>query len=170
MNRIITLIDTEKIKFEPELCFINSLIEEIISYMKIQFLDKKISIEYIASPDVDVIKADNKRLKQVIVNLLANAIKYTPDAGMINIKTEKISEDMIKIYISDNGCGIDVEDIEKVFDDFYQCKKPEGELNEGVGIGLALCRRLVKMHGGEIGLYSTKEKGSTFWLTLPVDL
>ncbi|MEW5820921.1 MAG: ATP-binding protein [Cyanobacteriota bacterium] len=166
----ITLIDTDKMKFELELCFINSLIEEIISFMKIQFLNKKITIEFEANSEVDVIKADNKRIKQIIVNLLCNAIKYTPDSGKIKIMTEKYSDDSIKITISDNGCGINVRDLEKVFDDFYQCNPAEGELKEGVGIGLALCKRLVNMHGGTIGVDSELNTGSSFWFILPINM
>lgn len=108
---------------------------------------------------------DGKRVKQVLINLLTNAIKFTPSGGEISVKVEDGS-DALTVSVSDKGCGISEEDIDRVFDEFYRGSSQES----GAGLGLPICRRIVEMHGGRIWVESRIGSGSTFYFTLPREL
>jgi len=102
-----------------------------------------------------------------MLNLLSNAVKYTPEKGRIDIRAEKDGH-LARISVTDTGIGIKKEDQKKVFDEFVQLDRARDENLGGTGIGLALTRRLVEMHGGDIGVDSEPGKGSTFWFVLPL--
>ncbi len=119
------------------------------------------------SPDLRV-HADRGRVRQILLNLLSNAIKFTPDGGRITVVAAPVNGDAeARIAVSDTGIGIAVEDQPKLFQEFSQLDASASRKYEGTGLGLALSRRLVEMHGGEIGVESEIGKGSTFWFTLP---
>ena len=103
-----------------------------------------------------------------MINLLSNAIKYSPIQSKIAVKTEIYKDTFLKISVIDEGMGIREEDQQAIFSEFYQTDHVRDEAMGGTGIGLALTKRLVDMHGGEIGLESEFGKGSTFWFTLPL--
>lgn len=117
-----------------------------------------------------LIKADERKLKQIMLNLLSNAAKFTPDNGTITIDV-KLTEDEILISVSDTGIGISIEDQKRVFDDFYQAKGGFADKIPGTGLGLALVKRFVELHGGRIWANSAGPgKGSQFTFTLPKNL
>ncbi|MEW5821500.1 MAG: CHASE2 domain-containing protein, partial [Cyanobacteriota bacterium] len=144
------------------------LFAEIISVLGSQIEEKEIILSSEISSDVPSIKCDRQKFKQIMFNILSNAIKFTPQKGNINLKAIKYNNQAIKITISDNGPGIKKELQEKIFDEFYQLEQHRDQALGGTGIGLALTKRLVGLHGGNIGVESELEKGSTFWFTLPV--
>ncbi len=113
-----------------------------------------------------MIKADRKKLKQVILNFLTNAIKYNRENGTVTIEIEKISEERVQIRVKDTGRGIDKEDHWKVFEPFQRLDMEYSDI-EGTGIGLTICKRLVGLMNGRIGFDSEKGKGSCFFVNLP---
>jgi PAS domain S-box-containing protein len=113
----------------------------------------------------DVI-ADSRRLHQILVNLLTNAIKYNRRGGEVSVLHERLDDDMVRIAVQDNGRGIHMEDGERLFEPFERAVDPN-RLVEGTGIGLSICKRLVEMMGGRIGFDSEFGTGSTFWIDLP---
>ncbi len=106
---------------------------------------------------------DKDKLEKILVNLLSNAFKFTPEHGKIGVRVE-IHKGHFNIHVSDSGPGMDAEDIDKVFDRFYQV---EGTESQGTGIGLSLVRELVDLHGGQISVDSIKGEGTTFKVSLP---
>ncbi len=106
---------------------------------------------------------DKDKLEKILANLLSNAFKFTPEQGTIRVKAEA-EKGYLKFQISDSGPGMDAEEIDKIFDRFYQV---EGTESQGTGIGLSLVRELVELHGGQIGVDSMKGQGATFKVTLP---
>ncbi|PYO99295.1 MAG: hypothetical protein DMD61_07665 [Gemmatimonadetes bacterium] len=114
-----------------------------------------------------VIQADRGRLRQVLLNLLSNAIKFTPDGGRIALSARLEDAGRVHIAVSDSGIGIAPEDQGKLFQEFVQLDASASRRYEGTGLGLALSKRLVELHGGTIGVESELGKGSTFWFTLP---
>jgi two-component system NtrC family sensor kinase len=114
-------------------------------------------------PDMPTIDANAGQLQQVFMNLIINAHHAMPDGGRLSIKTGTTPDDHVFIEISDTGCGIPAEDINRIFDPFFTTKD-EGK---GTGLGLAVSRNIVENHGGEIGVHSTIGVGTTFRVVLP---
>ena len=100
-----------------------------------------------------------------MLNLLCNAIKWTPENGLRVIRTESVGDSAIRISVQDSGVGIPADQIEDIFSEFYQVDRVRDEGMGGAGIGLALTRRLVELHAGKIGVESTPGQGSKFWFT-----
>ena len=112
------------------------------------------------------VNADPVRVRQVLLNLLSNAIKFTPDGGHLRIAGRPDSGGA-RIEVIDTGIGIARSDQPKLFREFVQLDASASRHYEGTGLGLALCKQLVELHGGRIGVESDPGRGSTFWFTLP---
>ncbi len=112
------------------------------------------------------IRADERKVKQVLLNLLSNALKFTPEGGRIDVLASSI-EDAAEVSVKDTGVGIAPEDQEAVFEEFRQVGTASKNI-EGTGLGLALCRRFVELHGGRISVKSDVGQGATFTFTIPV--
>jgi len=125
-----------------------------------------VQVALAADPDVDIVEGDERRIKQVIFNLLSNAVKFTPAGGEIDVSAARINGD-VQISVADTGPGIAPEDHDRVFDEFQQTEAGLQQ-RDGTGLGLALSRRFVELHGGRIWLESELGRGSTFVFTLPV--
>jgi signal transduction histidine kinase len=113
------------------------------------------------------LNADERKVKQILVNLLSNAVKFTPDGGRVEVRA-KLDTTKVEIAVADNGIGIAPEDQGLVFEEFRQVGRDYTRKAEGTGLGLALTKRFVELHGGEIHLESSPGKGSTFTVTLPI--
>ena len=124
-----------------------------------------VGIALTAVPDVDVVTVDERRIRQVIFNLLSNAVKFTPAGGAVDVTAARINGE-VRVSVSDNGPGIAAEDHERIFEEFQQAAAGV-EQREGTGLGLALSKRLVELHGGRIWVDSELGRGSTFVFTLP---
>ena len=119
-------------------------------------------------PDLPKILVDARRLEQVLTNMVANAIKYTPNRGIIRISVSQNSVST-KFQVSDNGRGIPRDDLERIFEPFYRVARESNEAPvSGTGLGLALAKTLVELHGGKIWAESSPGKGSVFCFTIPI--
>lgn len=132
---------------------------------KTQVKDKPISIENRIHPSGVMVLADSDQLQQILINLIGNAIKFT-EKGQITLANEMFNG-KIKVLVIDTGIGIPLDQHERIFEAFEQGDSTFSRRFEGLGLGLAICKRLVENQGGEIGLNSTVGEGSTFWFTLP---
>jgi PAS domain S-box-containing protein len=111
------------------------------------------------------VRADATRLKQVLFNIVGNAIKFTPDGGRIQLRASA-ADDRVSIEVCDDGPGIPAEEQQRIFEPFYLLRAA-GDVKEGSGLGLAISQRLVELHGGQLGLRSTLGQGSCFFFSLP---
>lgn len=152
------------ISINPKLFELKTVVETVASALRIQAEKRKVTV--ITRIESAKVIADELRVKQVLNNLISNAIKFSPPGSEILISSEDQSE-YVKVSITDSGPGIPASDIPHLFERFYQGTNQT--LAHGFGLGLAICRMIVESHGGEIGLKSELERGSTFWFTLPVD-
>jgi signal transduction histidine kinase len=124
-----------------------------------------VQIGLAAAPEVDVVDGDERRIRQVVFNLLANAVKFTPPGGAVDVSAAQVNGE-VRIAVADTGPGIAPEDRERIFEEFQQTELGIGQ-REGTGLGLALSKRLVELHGGRIWVDSELGEGSTFVFTLP---
>lgn len=163
----ISKIDSGVTDIKLEVVDSSVITEEVISIMSLHFKDKGIHFNYIKPDNLSLIKIDSKKFKQILLNLLSNALKFTNPGGSVTVILNNKFDTTIKISVIDTGMGIAPEEQNKIFDEFYQTDEVRKKAIGGTGIGLALTKRLVQMHNGEIGVISQLQKGSEFWFTIP---
>ena len=177
-NRLIPLIDNlldisrieaGKIELSPSYLSLTDLIDDVRKEIEILAKRKGVTTKIIAESELPTVFADEQRVKQILVNLLDNAIKYTPSRGSVTIKVKEAMEPekSIVVRVSDTGVGIPPEHLERIFEKFQQQPFEEKD-QHGVGLGLAIAKNLVELHGGHMWVESEVGKGSTFSFTLPV--
>ena len=127
--------------------------------------DDGVRVAFTADPEVDVVDGDERRIKQVIFNLLSNAVKFTPAGGEVDVSATRVNGE-VRVSVADTGPGIALEDRDRIFEEFQQSESGEAQ-REGTGLGLALSKRFVELHGGRIWLESELGHGSTFTFALP---
>ena len=143
-------------------------VDEFIGIIKEKAVKKNVLIEKNLDPELEYIEADKQKLKQVFINLLDNAVKFSKGGGGTVTITGKKEGDMAKFSVSDRGIGIKEEDIEKLFQKFTQLDNGSNRKYQGTGIGLAISKQLVELHEGRIWAESTYGESSTFIFTLPL--
>jgi signal transduction histidine kinase len=126
-----------------------------------------IELTLMTEPGEITITADERRLRQVVFNLISNAVKFTPRDGRIDVSA-RLDDGEVEIAVADTGPGISAEEFESIFEEFKQAT--DGKRAEGTGLGLPLSRKLVELHGGRLWVESEVDRGSTFRFTLPVRL
>jgi signal transduction histidine kinase len=158
-----TKIEEGKIKFNLELCDLNVIAKEVIEEMQ---LTTKHKIEMIPGK-IGEVNADQNRISQVLVNFISNAIKYSPDANRVIVKTTG-DKNNATVSVTDFGMGLTPEEQKKVFERFNRAGQEGPGGLPGLGLGLYISREIVRRHKGKIWVESKKRKGSTFYFSLPV--
>ena len=131
-----------------------------------QLEGKKIRYERVESDEGVTVRSDRDRFQQILLNLLANAAKFTPDGRTVSVSWEA-KGDQVLTHVVDTGIGIAPDQIDRIFDPFVQVDASTTRESEGVGLGLALGRELARQMGGDVTVTSIPGQGSTFTLTLP---
>ena len=167
MNDLIDLsrLDTGKFSIACEEIDVDRLLTDVLRMEEARAEDAKISLE-VGSCE-GVVRADRERVKQVLTNLLDNAIKFTPEGGTVTISAVPLGEQSIGFSVKDSGRGIPAEESERIFDRHHQTRSEDASVSGGMGLGLNLCKQLIELHGGRIWVDSTPGEGSTFCFTLP---
>ncbi|MCS7215788.1 MAG: ATP-binding protein [Thermodesulfovibrio sp.] len=173
LNLINDILDLSKIEEgRMELEISEFRVSDVVNTAVIMFKEKAlkhgIKLEAEVQEDADItVMGDERKIKQVLFNLVSNAVKFTPDGGSVKV-TARRNEDMIEIMIEDTGIGIKKEDLERLFQPFSQLETTYTKKYEGTGLGLALSKRLIELHGGKIWCESEYGKGSKFIFSFPV--
>ena len=160
----ISRIESGNMRFRKEMLDIGEIINSAIETMKKQSEEKKINITTDIPTDLLKINADKDKLIQVFINLLSNALKFTPNGGNVEIKANE-SEKYIEVCVKDDGIGIPCDKIDKIFNKFYQIDNTSARPYGGSGLGLAITKSIMEGHGGTIRAKSTPGEGSIFILT-----
>jgi signal transduction histidine kinase len=154
-----------KLAYQPE--DISTLIKEAVAAVRTRANAKKIKLSTNLSGNLPQVNIDSQRIKQVLNNLLANAIAHTEREGSITVTAQRKGDEIIT-SVTDSGEGISVEDLPNIFERFYRVDKSRARSTGGSGLGLTIAKRLVEAHGGRIWAESEPGKGSTFSFALPV--
>ncbi len=172
INDILDLskVESGKMELEVEQVSLKGMLDASLVMHREKALRHRISLDLQMEPVTDiVIEADERKLKQIMFNLLSNAVKFTPDGGSVWVKARKIAGGQeIETSIEDTGIGIKPEDVPKLFKEFSQLDSVYDKKYEGTGLGLALTKKLVELHGGRMQVASEFGKGSRFAFVIPV--
>jgi len=157
-------IESENLKLNKKEIILNEIIERTISNFQTELQSKKIEVE-VTGPLVSLL-ADQDRIRQVIVNLISNAIKYSGDESKISVELFETRE-TAGFIVKDNGIGIDKEELPYIFERFYRADKSRNRSTGGSGIGLTIAKSIIEAHGGKVIAESEQNRGSKFTITLP---
>ena len=166
INDILDLskIEAGRLELAIENVPVERTIREVLDVVRPLAEKKSQTVSYEAEPTLAV-RADSTRLKQVLINLVGNAIKFTPNGGSIKL-AGRLIEGKVRLEVRDNGPGIPPEEKKRIFEAFYRLHQ-SAKTQEGTGLGLAITQRLVELHGAELGLESQPGQGSCFYFSLP---
>jgi len=178
INDILDLAKVEagRLSLQMQPARLAPLVEQALAVMLPQARVKQLELAAALPPDLPLVLADPTRVHQILLNLLSNAVKFTREGGQVTVSAECLGAEpadgapgparMVRVAVTDTGVGIAEADQDELFRDFGQVA--DGRY-QGTGLGLSLSRRLVRLHGGEIGVQSRLGAGSTFWFSLPLD-
>jgi two-component system phosphate regulon sensor histidine kinase PhoR len=172
LNRLITdILDLSKIEqkrmpLKVEEVDLSKLIKETVRIVRKEARAKNIAI-YLPAEETMVLEADRDRLQQIILNLVSNAVNYTPNNGEVTITLRSTDDKYVEMIIADTGIGIPPEHLPRIFERFYRVDKARSRESGGTGLGLAIVKHLVESHHGTIHVESKEGKGTTFTVTLP---
>jgi len=161
-------VESGKMELKIEEFILTRLIEEIETSIVPLSSKKDIELKFNIDIRKPIIKADRTKLKQILYNLISNAIKFTERGGFVTIES-RTSEDNISFFVKDNGIGILSEDMKKLFRPFVQIDSSRTREYGGIGLGLTIVKKFVEMQGGEVWVETEVGKGSEFGFTLPND-
>ena len=171
INEILDLskVEAGHLELEKETTAIADLLEAAANTLRPLAAKKFIELHLENNGPIPRVSMDAARIRQIVLNLVGNAIKFTPEGGRVWLRADA-SDEILRVEVEDTGPGIAGEDCERIFLEFEQAKiGSAGSKPDGTGLGLALAKKLVEMHGGSIGVESETGKGSRFYFTLPLN-
>ncbi len=164
--RLLTLAETRQLPLNLQPVHLGDIAQNTLRLFEAEAAEKQMILRGNIPQDLPLVDADPHRIEQVIANLLSNALRYSPEVtGQITLSLEQ-TPNGIKLIVSDNGPGIPASDLPHLFDRFWRGDKSRARSSGGAGLGLAITKQLIAMHGGDIGVESVLGEGSTFWFTL----
>ncbi len=168
--RDLTLAQAGQLKLQKKPIDLNGLTRNVIESIQPMLSEKNIRMTVSIPSRLPQIIADPDRITQVLYNLIGNALRYTPEDGKIevSVKISPGTASELTVYVSDTGEGIPDKDLPYVFNHFYRVDQARTRTKGGTGVGLAIVKHLVEAHNGNVGVESTKGRGSTFFFTLPI--
>ncbi len=168
LNEILDLskVEAGQMVLDPTTFRVSTALDYTLSLVRERAVQHGIAVSLEVADDVTTIVADELRFKQVILNLVSNAVKFTPDGGRIDVDARTESDELL-VTVSDTGAGIPEQDRERIFESFQQGGRDVGR-SEGTGLGLTLCRRIMDLFGGRLWLETEVGVGSTFGVAFPV--
>jgi two-component system phosphate regulon sensor histidine kinase PhoR len=146
---------------------LNRMLNEVLNKVRPQIQEKGLTFDVVLPEKMPEPELDKDKIATVLVNLLGNAVKYTPAGGRVTFRVN-VTDQQLEISVEDSGVGIAPDELEKVFEKFFRSQDPRVQEQTGTGLGLALAQEVVRLHGGRITVESEINKGSTFTVLLPL--
>jgi len=169
VNELLDLSRIESGRVEMKLtdCVLSEVIDSVGDLLTPQMRDKKIKWSSKVDENIPTLLLDDTQIDRIFINLISNAIKFTPEDGTISVNA-RLVKDTVNVEVSDTGIGISQEDINRLFDEFFRVDNPINQEVKGTGLGLPLAKKIVEAHGGKMWITSKVNEGTTFHFTLPV--
>ncbi|MDP3369927.1 MAG: ATP-binding protein, partial [Brevundimonas sp.] len=160
-------IEAGKLTLHYEKVSLKEVVDDAARLMRGRIEEAGLSLLVDAS-DLPEIDADYRGLKQVVLNLISNAVKFTPEGGNIVVALLREDDDRVRLSVTDNGIGIAAEDLDRLARPFEQVEGQHSKTTQGTGLGLALTKSLIEMHGGTLTIESEPGRGTTVGFDLPI--
>jgi signal transduction histidine kinase/CheY-like chemotaxis protein/HAMP domain-containing protein len=160
-------VEAGKLDFRPEPFTIEPTVQEVLAILRTTAAERRVRVVQSIDAQLGEVVLDPARFKQVLYNYLSNAIKFTSDNGMVEVRVSPEGADRFRLEVSDTGAGISPDDVTRLFQEFQQVGSHGPKRPAGTGLGLALTKRLVEAQGGTVGVRSTVGEGSTFFAIFP---
>ena len=169
INDILDLskVEAGKMELQSSTFSFEAALQSVVMMVRERASGRGIHLTSKVDPAIGAVEADERKIKQVVLNLLTNAVKFTPAGGRVDLRATREGDDLA-VAVADTGQGIAPADLARVFEEFAQARGGAERAEEGTGLGLTLSRRFVELHGGKIWVESELGKGSTFTFTLPI--
>jgi two-component system phosphate regulon sensor histidine kinase PhoR len=161
----IARIESGKVVMKKEPLELKNIIGAVLDLLSVQLKERQIEFGFDVPQDANKIFADRSQIERVLINLIGNALKFTPPNGKITVRAQKVDK-AVQIDISDTGCGIPEEAQDAIFEEFYRVDNPINQQVKGTGLGLSLVKHILQAHDGKIWVKSRVGAGSTFSFTL----
>jgi two-component system phosphate regulon sensor histidine kinase PhoR len=165
---VLSDIETGEMRFHFETLSVQSVLEIIFPIVEQKTSAKNIAVDWMIPPELPAIRADRDRLSQIFLNVLDNAVKFTPDGGRVRLRVFSDGQRTLSVEIEDTGIGIPKEEIPRLGERFYRVDKTRSRELGGTGLGLSIVKHLLKPHRGEMKIESQQGRGTTVTLTFPV--
>ena len=160
-------IEAGKLTLHYETVSLKEVVEDAARLMRGKVQDAGLNL-LVDAPDLPDIEADYRGMKQVVLNLISNAVKFTPDGGHIVVALSRESDDRLRVAVTDTGIGIAAEDLGRLARPFEQVEGQHSKTTQGTGLGLALTKSLIELHGGALSIESEPGRGTTVSFDLPI--
>ena len=162
-------LESESFQLMSETIDLAAVVHEVVESFRPLRLTKRQELESLIEPGLPPVKADRDRIRQVLINLLDNAVKFTPEEGRISLEVRLNAERTgVELHVKDQGIGIPSSDLPRIFERFYRVDKARSREQGGTGLGLAIVKHIVEAHRGHVSVRSTLGQGSDFCVTLPL--
>lgn len=162
----IASIESGRVSMKQEPQDLKSIMEEVVDLLSEIIKEKQIEFSYRVPPEAQSVYVDRSQIKRVLINLIDNAIKFTPSGGKITVASGSANQE-VRVDVQDTGYGIPEPSVDKIFEEFYRVDNPVNQEVKGTGLGLALVKNIIEAHKGRIWVKSKLGSGSTFSFTLP---
>jgi two-component system phosphate regulon sensor histidine kinase PhoR len=163
----ISRIEAGRVTMKQEVQNLSNIIGQVSDLLSVQLKEKQLELNVNIPSDASIVFVDRGQIERVFINIIGNAIKFTPAKGKISVHSHRMDK-KVQVDITDTGCGMPKEAQEVIFEEFYRVDNLINQQVKGTGLGLALVKHLVQAHKGEIWVRSNLGAGSTFSFTLPM--
>lgn len=165
--RTLSELDHQQVALNLELCNVNNIVTRVFDTYEPVAMNKEQTLKLVLDPDLPDLEIDKRQMERVFVNIVSNAINYTPAAKVIHVQTF-VDSGNVFFRVNDEGMGIGAEELGHIFERFYRTDEARMTRSSGTGLGLAIVKEIVELHGGSVSVKSTPGQGSTFTVRLPL--
>jgi two-component system phosphate regulon sensor histidine kinase PhoR len=162
-------IELGKVALRREPVRVDEVVASVVGIIAPRAARAKVDVTSHVPPDLPQVPADRDRLAQILINLVDNAVKYTPEGGSVTVTARRVAESTIETAVTDTGIGIPPADLPRITERFYRVDRARSRELGGTGLGLAIVKHLVMAHGGQLGIESEQERGTSVRFTLPIE-